>query len=157
MTRYLLVRGIPQAQGTARAFVAGGKARIATDSNRPNSPIGSWRQAVNAEARRVYGDEPASRGPIRIEAELTWPRPLAHFRAGKPDRGLRADAPTWKASKPDPDKAARALLDALTGVAYVDDAQVVELVIRKVWGDTPGAVIAVSEVDEPAAQVRRKP
>lgn len=148
MTRYLLVRGIPQAQGTARAFVAGGKARIATDSNRPTSPIGAWRQAVNAEARRVYGEEPASRSAIRVEAELTWPRPLAHYRAAKPERGLRPDAPAWKTSKPDPDKCARALLDALMGVVFVDDSQVVELVIRKVFGDAPGAVIAISSPAE---------
>lgn len=150
MTRYLMIRGIPQAQGTARAFVAGGRARIATDSNRANSPIGAWRQAIATEARREYGDTPASRLPIGIEAVLTWPRPLAHFRAGKPEKGLRADAPDAKPSKPDADKAARAVLDALTGIAFVDDAQVTELVVRKRWGDTPGAVIAIVESPEGA-------
>lgn len=147
MTRYLRVRGIPAAQGTARAFVAGGKARLATDSNRPGSPTNAWRQSVAAEARIQYGDAPASRGPIRVVAELSWPRPLAHYRAAKPERGLRPDAPTWKTSKPDSDKCARALLDALMGIAYADDAQVVDLVIRKTWSDTPGAVIAISEVE----------
>lgn len=153
MTRYLRVRGIPQAQGTARAFVAGGKARIATDSNRANSPIGAWRAAVATEARREYGEAAATRDPIRIVAELTWPRPLAHYRAATPAKGLRVDAPTWKASKPDADKAARAILDALTGIAFVDDAQVVELVVRTLWGDSPGAVIAIT--DGPAEPSRR--
>lgn len=146
MTRWLRVRGIPQAQGTARAFVAGGRARIATDSNRANSPIGAWRQAIATDARREYGDGVAPRTPVLIVAELTWPRPLAHYRSGKPDRGLRLDAPRWKVSKPDVDKVSRAILDALTGIAYVDDAQVVHLDVRKLWGDTPGAVIAITEL-----------
>jgi crossover junction endodeoxyribonuclease RusA len=147
MTRYLRVRGIPAAQGTARAFVAGGKARIATDANRTNSPIGAWRAAIATEARREYGDIEAARGPIRIVAELSWPRPKAHYRAGTPAKGLRPLAPALKASKPDVDKAARALLDALTGIAYADDAQVVELKVSKLWGETPGAVIAITEIE----------
>lgn len=147
MTRYLRIRGIPQAQGTARAFVAGGKARIATDSNRTNSPIGAWRAAIAAEARLEYGDAPASREPIRIVAELTWPRPKAHYRGGTPAKGLRADAPTRKASKPDADKCARALLDALTGIAFADDAQVAELQVRKLWGESAGAAVAITELE----------
>ena len=146
MTRYLRVRGIPEAQGTARAFVAGGKARIATDSNRQNSPIGAWRTAIATEARLEYGDVAASRQPIRIVAELTWPRPKAHYRGATPAKGLRSDAPTWKASKPDADKCARAILDALTGIAFVDDAQVAELLVRTLWGDMPGAIIAIADL-----------
>jgi Holliday junction resolvase RusA-like endonuclease len=36
--------------------------------------------------------------------------------------------------RPDVDKLARALLDALTGVAYEDDGQVVALTVRKTYG-----------------------
>ena len=36
--------------------------------------------------------------------------------------------------RPDVDKLARALLDALTGVAYEDDGQVVALTVRKIYG-----------------------
>lgn len=36
--------------------------------------------------------------------------------------------------KPDVDKLARALLDALTGLAYVDDGQVVKLEVEKIYG-----------------------
>ncbi len=147
MIRWLRIRGIPHAQGSVRAFVAGGRAHVATEGNRTNSPLGAWRTAIATEARREYGEEAAPRGPVNILAELTWPRPLAHYRAATPAKGLRADAPTAKASKPDADKAARAVLDALAGIAYVDDAQVVDLHVRKLWGESPGAVIAISEVE----------
>lgn len=149
--RMIRVRGIPQAQGSVRAFVAGGRAHVATEGNRTSSPLGAWRTAIATEARREYDAEPAARGPVRVTAELTWPRPLAHYRAGNPAKGLRADAPRWKASKPDADKVERSVLDALTGIAYVDDAQVADLAVRKLWGDAPGAVIAISEITELAA------
>ena len=45
--------------------------------------------------------------------------------------------------RPDADKLARALLDALTGIAYFDDGQVVGLSIRKVYGDEVRARIKV--------------
>lgn len=49
--------------------------------------------------------------------------------------------------KPDVDKLARAVLDALTGVAYGDDGQVVELHVRKSYSaDSPGVWIRVGGV-----------
>ena len=45
--------------------------------------------------------------------------------------------------KPDVDKLARALLDALTGLAYVDDEQVVELLVRKVYGAADVAHVTI--------------
>jgi crossover junction endodeoxyribonuclease RusA len=37
--------------------------------------------------------------------------------------------------KPDVDKAARSCLDAMTGIVYADDAQVVQLIATKNYGD----------------------
>lgn len=145
MTRYIRVRGIPQAQGSAKAFVRGGRAVIATGVGQ-GKPLGSWREAIATEARREFGDEPASRTGVRITIELAWPRPLAHFRGGKATNQLRADAPTFKTSAPDADKCARAVLDALSGIAYVDDSQVASLMVLKTYGDAPGAVIVISEM-----------
>jgi len=45
--------------------------------------------------------------------------------------------------KPDVDKLARALLDALTGVAYGDDAQVVEMHVCKTYGDDARTTVTV--------------
>lgn len=140
------VRGIPQAQGSVRAFVAGGRAHVATEGNRTNSPLGAWRAAIASEARAVFRDTPPATGPIELDVTLGWPRPRAHYRSADPTRGLRADAPTVKSSKPDIDKAIRAVLDALTGIAYLDDAQVAELRISKHWSDEPGATIAISSI-----------
>jgi len=46
--------------------------------------------------------------------------------------------------RPDVDKLARALLDALIGIAYVDDQQVVSLLVRKVYGTAPLTRVTVT-------------
>lgn len=45
--------------------------------------------------------------------------------------------------RPDVDKLSRALLDALTGIAYDDDGQVVALSVRKIYADTVRARVIV--------------
>jgi Holliday junction resolvase RusA-like endonuclease len=39
--------------------------------------------------------------------------------------------------KPDLDNVAKAILDSLNGIAYKDDSQVVELTVKKYYGDSP--------------------
>lgn len=50
--------------------------------------------------------------------------------------------------RPDVDKLSRALLDALTGIAYDDDGQVVALSVRKIYSDKIRARIVI--LGEPA-------
>ena len=47
---------------------------------------------------------------------------------------------------PDLDKLIRAALDALTAIAYRDDAQVTEIRAAKCYGDYPGVQITFSEI-----------
>jgi crossover junction endodeoxyribonuclease RusA len=49
----------------------------------------------------------------------------------------------------DVDKLARAALDAMTGVVYLDDAQVVSLLVTKCWAEAdtaPGVEVLVREI-----------
>jgi Holliday junction resolvase RusA-like endonuclease len=50
--------------------------------------------------------------------------------------------------KPDLDKLARSTADALTGVLYVDDAQVVDYELHKIYGKPECVVISVQIVKE---------
>jgi Holliday junction resolvase RusA-like endonuclease len=52
--------------------------------------------------------------------------------------------------KPDSDKLTRAVFDALTGVAYVDDCQVTDYAVRKRYGtdDTIGVVVTINRIEE---------
>jgi crossover junction endodeoxyribonuclease RusA len=142
-----VVRGIPVPQGTARAFVAGGRAVIATDSNRANSPIGAWRTAIATEARQAIGEAELLDGPVAIHVEFVFPRPKAHYRAGGE---IRLDAPRYHRSRPDADKLLRALLDAVTGVLIRDDSQVADAWAQKLYEDErirPGARVVVRSLE----------
>lgn len=46
----------------------------------------------------------------------------------------------------DLDNAAKAVFDALNGIAWVDDSQIFELHTTKSKGDTPGFALGISEI-----------
>lgn len=145
MTRVeFTVLGIPIQQGSSRAFVAGGKAHIVSDTRRN---LTAWRTAIATEARAQQRNTELLDGPVRVTATFRMPRPASHFAKSG---AVRTSAPSRPASMPDLDKLARALLDSLTSVLFLDDRQVVELCCRKVYTDSPtaipGAEIVVSEV-----------
>ena len=47
--------------------------------------------------------------------------------------------------KPDADNLAKAVLDALNGIAYYDDSQVVTLTVDKLYSDTPRVEVEITE------------
>jgi len=87
-----------------------------------------WRQRIASEAQRAMGGRELLAGPLVLEAVFSLPRPKSR-RAGDhyPDR------------QPDLSKLVRALEDALSGVVYGDDAQLVdERVSKRYAGDLGG-------------------
>lgn len=48
--------------------------------------------------------------------------------------------------KPDVDNAAKVVLDALNGLAYRDDAQVVDSMQRKFYSENPRVVVSISDI-----------
>jgi len=66
-------------------------------------------------------------------------RPKSHYTA----KGALRDAAPRHVGKPDIDKLCRAVLDALTGIAYADDSQVVALDASKVYGPTASTEIFI--------------
>lgn len=92
------------------------------------SALAVWRSTV-ALAARLAGAKPAE-GAIGIEIEFQIRRP----------KTVKRESPTVA---PDLDKYIRAILDALTGVAYGDDSQVTEIKAKKVYSDIAGAEISI--------------
>lgn len=50
-------------------------------------------------------------------------------------------------TKPDVDNYAKGIKDACTGILWVDDSQVVELLVRKFYSMNPRAVVKVREIN----------
>ena len=142
------VHGIPAPKGSTRAFVVKGKA-ITTDASKRTRP---WMFAVADVARQAIGESRIpTGGPVTVSTHFVVQRPKGHFNA---KGALRTTAPRWPiARNGDTDKLARCILDALTGIAYADDAQVVRLFAEKRYADQdspsnrgPGVAIRVEEL-----------
>ncbi len=127
--------GIPQPQGSARAFVVKGRA-IVTSDNPKNK---GWRQLV-AEAASVA--LLASRQQCSLsEVTMMDDAPVVlvvAFYLPRPKALAKKDAPMTK--RPDVDKLARSVKDALTGVVWHDDSQVTDLHVTKQYAERDGGV-----------------
>jgi len=124
------VLGKPEPQGSKRAFLIRNTQRIVLVDQK-GAELKAWRSRIaEAFAPLMDGNEPF-RGPITLRIEFIFSRPRGHW--GK--RGLLPSAPTYKTTKPDIDKLVRGALDAMKGVVYVDDAQVVGIATTKGWAE----------------------
>jgi Holliday junction resolvase RusA-like endonuclease len=117
------VPGDPVPQPRPRVSTAGGFARAYVPKSHAVHP---YRQAV-ALAAKSAGCEPHGL-PVDVVIDFVFGRPKSHYRKS----GLRNDAPTLP--RCDLDNLAKAVLDSLNGVAWMDDAQVRRLVIGKCFG-----------------------
>lgn len=124
------VAGKPQPQGSSRIVHAGGRPTITSDN--PN--LHEWRSVVGWHAvEAMQGHRLIERpGAVALQASFTRPRPKS---AAK-----RVTRPT---TKPDVDKLLRALLDALSGICYRDDAQVVDVHVQEYFA-IPGCAAGVT-------------
>lgn len=121
----ITVYGIPAPQGS--------KAPYGGESNPRTKP---WRAAVAAEAAQAMNGRPILPPvPLKVRAEFIFPRPKSHYRTGKNAHVLKDTAPDFHTSKPDADKLARAIGDALTGIVFRDDSQVAVWRIEKRYGE----------------------
>jgi len=58
----------------------------------------------------------------------------------------------WKQSAPDLDNLVKSVLDAMSGIVFVDDAQVVSMTAQKYYGPAPLVVVTVAPLNEMAAK-----
>jgi Holliday junction resolvase RusA-like endonuclease len=131
------VAGIPVAQGSKTVGRSANGAPFVRDTAKG---LKDWRQLVAWSAQEAVGINAPwlfARTPLRVGVVFRMPVPKS---APK-----RRRLPATK--KPDLDKLLRAILDALTGVLYHDDSQVVEALVRKelAYDAAPGVSVSVSE------------
>ncbi len=132
------VRGDPTPQGSMVAFRSPKNGRPIMRPSNANA-LRDWRKAVRRSALEAMESALPIKGPVRVYATFALHRPKS-----------RRDP--YPAGYPDLDKLDRAIRDALTGVVWDDDGQVVDSQTRKRWaGSTdalpwPGVRITVEPV-----------
>ena len=135
----LEIPGKPQGKARARTFY--------------NSKLGKM-QSITPENTVLYENlikhcyletkcEPfLDKVPLEVEITACFPIPKS---ATKKDRERIKLMEYYPTKKPDADNIAKVVCDALNGLAYKDDAQVIDLTVHKRFGD-PKVIVKIWEM-----------
>ncbi|MGH7129690.1 MAG: RusA family crossover junction endodeoxyribonuclease [Planctomycetaceae bacterium] len=144
------VFGKPQPAGSKRSLVPvdrhgepyrkAGRIVVSTVDDNPRAK--DWQRIVADAAARTCTGPPLT-GPLSVSMTFFRTRPKSHYGSGRNSGVLKASAPAHPTNRPDLLKLARAVEDALTGIVWCDDAQVVIESLQKKWDEKPGVSIAV--------------
>ena len=86
--------------------------------------------------------------PVWMSLEFVMPRPKEHFGTGRNAGKLKSSAPRWCTTKnSDRTNLLKAVEDALTGIVWDDDSQVVDGPLRKSYGETGLIRISICELE----------
>lgn len=131
--RSFSVAGDPVPQPRPRVSTRGGFARAYVPKTHR---VHAYRNAVASAARKA-GCEPC-RKPVSVVIDFVFGRPKSHLCKA----GVREQAPSLP--RPDLDNMAKAVLDALNGIAWVDDSQVSRLVVEKSYGTNGRTTVRIT-------------
>lgn len=130
------VSGDPVAKGRPRFSTRGGFVRTHTPAK-----TREHEKAVRLCADQAT-DEPLQ-GPLRVEVWSFHPIPQSFTKARKQ---AAQDATLRPTTRPDVDNVLKLVCDALEGVAYENDSQVVEMEARKFYSSFPRTVVRIVKV-----------
>ena len=140
MTFYnFIVEGLEPAPQGSKTYL--GQGRMIESCKR----VKSWRGLVNKVARKFI-KEPFT-GACEVVLVFKLKRRKDHFNS---KGAIKNNAPKhYLVKRNDLDKLVRSTLDALSGVAYLDDCQVIKVIATKEYADDEksiGANICINEI-----------
>ena len=121
-------------QKTGEPVRAKDTGRIITRVKHDNPKTQEWMSHVAQVAGEVMADGPMFEGPVSLTLIFFRPRPKTHYGTGKNAETIKDSAPVFPTTRPDTVKLTRAVEDALTGVCWKDDSQVVNHKLAKRYG-----------------------
>ena len=130
----LVIKGVPTAKGRPRLSKWGAYTPEATKMAERN---------LQAQAIMFKRPEKPCVTPVSVEIEFYMPLPMSDSKRG---RERKLSGLEFPAKKPDIDNLAKLVLDALNGVYWHDDNQIVELNLRKKYSDEPRTVVRIKEI-----------
>ena len=134
----ITIPGLPVSQPRQRHAIIAGRTVNYTPSNHP---VQSFKAVCKLVASQKLPKPLA--GPVEVEIAFYFQRPSNKTWKTRP---MPLEA---KTTKPDLDNLAKAVMDSLNGVAWIDDAQVCKIVLSK-WivagGEPVQSVIKIKEI-----------
>lgn len=135
----ITVAGPPVPKGRPRMSTVGGHARAFTPAKTRR-----YEYLIRLEAGRVMEGRAQLQGAtrVRIRAFMQTPQAIAKHKIKGPSAEAGAIRPI---TKPDADNFAK-VIDALNGIVWPDDNQVVELTVEKFYSSRPRLELEASEL-----------
>jgi Holliday junction resolvase RusA-like endonuclease len=124
------IPGIPVAKGRARFSARGGFARAYTPKKTRDAELTLAARAMEFRPAEPLGE------PLKLTVTFVLPVPQS-----KPKKWLAA--PPAHTTKPDLDNLLKLLKDALNGVFWLDDKQIVEVWAAKRYGSVPRTMVTI--------------
>ena len=142
---YFVIDGKPQGKARARTFYNPklGRVQSMTPENTvlyENLVKQSFVQQAGKDARWF------NKEPLAVYITAFYPIPAS---TTKKDRQLICSGKLFPTKKPDADNVAKVICDALNGVAYGDDTQIIKLSILKAYTEEqPRVQVCIEEIKE---------
>lgn len=141
MTLTFFVQGLPRSKGSKRGIPIWkgkkGQPKVFTGRvavlDQSSDALKDWEAHVRYQAMQIWKGQPALNQPLKVSLSF-------HMRKAKKPRPHLS---VWPACDPDVEKLARAVLDGLQTVIFVDDNLICKQPLEKIWGDPPGVQITV--------------
>jgi crossover junction endodeoxyribonuclease RusA len=132
------IYGLPAGKGSTTSRFVPGKGRTFTHSPKSTQ---DWGHLCKLVAQQHTPTDGLLAGPLALELQFFLPKPKS---APKTKR-------VWPTKKPDLDKLIRSIGDSLTGLIYVDDAQICHMVVDKDYDVTPRVEVFIRTIEEASA------
>lgn len=141
MTIRFMVPGEPTGKARPRVYRVNGQTRTTTpEKTLSYENLVKWIVSESMQVEKLTGEIEAN-----IKAFYSIPKSMT-----KKNRQLIEEGKLHPTKKPDLDNVAKIILDALNGIAYKDDSQVVRLHIEKEYADDdkPRVEVILRELEE---------
>jgi Holliday junction resolvase RusA-like endonuclease len=135
-----IIPGEPRGKGRPRASSRGGFTRLYTDAK-----TASYENLCALACKEAMKGQDPIAGPVSVSVTLSFPVPKS---ASKKKAADMLAGKIRHTKKPDADNCLKAILDGINGIAFVDDAQVVEICVFKNYGAKTFARVTVRELDQ---------
>jgi Holliday junction resolvase RusA-like endonuclease len=131
------VEGIPIGKGRPRFRRTKNFVQTYTDSK-----TAAWEETIKTVAKSAMGDTPPLESPVSVFVYFGLPVPSSYSKKRTTACLEGREAPS---KKPDLDNMAKAVLDAMNGVVFKDDSQIINLHLKKVYSIEVGVNVLVKE------------
>lgn len=104
------------------------------------APQRNFMNLVKTAAADAMADQPLLTGPLALTLRADFVRPASWSRK-------KAAATVWRTSKPDISNIVKIVEDAMNGVVFADDSQIVQITAQKRYAEKPGIVVTVQTLE----------